>query len=315
MMFWQKTARMPAFVLVFIFLFLSTSFAEVTVSAMVEPEIVEIGDRINYIITIESDGNEEIKPLVRLGQHGPFEALDVNVTRDHPKYTLTFVLAPFDTGRLKLPEYVFEWTVSGGEIQKTKANDVFIDVKPLVAEGEGEPDPDVIAGIVEPTRDWKVYIIPLLLAVAGVAALYLLYRKWAARRLEHLENKKRLTPFERVVKELERLRAENLYAKGMIKEHFSGVSEAIRLYIEEEYGVQSMEYTTWELSRNFPPEISGYRELIIGMLETCDGAKFAKMDPGERAAIELLESGLRFAKETAKSDVAMNGVGEKGGIS
>ena len=288
------------FIPLLLIIFSSASFAAVTVLADVEPKSVEIGDRINYVVTIEADAGESIKPLVRLGNHGPFEVADVKVSGEEPKFTITFVLAPFETGKLKLPDYEFEWSADGGEIKKVKANDVYIDVASLITGEEGEPDPDVIASVMEPKRNWKVYIIPLLLVLAGIAALYFLYTKWMARRKEELENRNKLTPFERVVKELERIKVENRYAKGDIKGHFSSVSDAVRLYMEEEYGVLSMEYTTWELSRNFPPEISGYREMIIGMLEVCDGAKFAKEDPGEKAAIDVVESGLQFARETVK---------------
>ena len=277
------------------------AIASVTVSADVEPKSATIGDRIKYIITIRGDEAEKIDPAVRLLKPEPFEVVDVEVSKQtSPEGVaigqISFTLVPFETGRLKLPPYIYEWTDAGGESVSAATGDVFVEVNSVLTEGGGEPGRDVILGEAEPTPDWKGYIMPALILAAIIFLVLYLFRRWRIKRDEEANRKTVLTPYELALKELEGIAREDVYSVGKVKAYFSSISDAVRRYIEGEYGTNAMELTTYELSRDFPKPLSGYSESVIGLLEECDSVKFAKVIPDKGEAGAALESAFGFVR-------------------
>jgi hypothetical protein len=107
-------------------------------------------------------------------------------------------------------------------------------------------------------------------------------------------------PYQSALKELERLRGERLYEAGRVKEHFSGVSDALRGYLFAEYGLDAPEKTTDELERSWPPLLEGERAALFGVLRLCDAVKFAKAHPGADEAARTLDETHRFVRRSPK---------------
>jgi hypothetical protein len=276
------------------------AIASVSVSADVEPKTATIGDRIRYVITIRGDEGEKIDPAVRLLKPEPFEVVDVELSKERtPEVVvgvITFTLVPFETGNLKLPPYIYEWTGPAGETKSAVTGDVFLNVKTVLDEGGGEPGRDVIAGEAEPAPDWKEYIAPVLILVAVIALVLYLIRRWRRKRDEEALRKIILTPYELAIKELEGIEKEDLYSTGRVKVYFSSISDAVRRYIEGEFGTNAMELTTYELSRDFPSPLAVFSESVIRLLEECDSVKFAKAMPDRGEADEALKGAFGFVR-------------------
>ena len=277
------------------------AIASVSVSADVEPKSATIGDRIKYTITIRGDEAEKIDPAVRLLQPEPFEVVDVEVSKQtSPEGVaigqISFTLVPFETGKLRLPPYIYEWTDAGGDSASAVTGEIFVEINSVLTEGEGEPGKDVILGEAEPTPDWKGYIVPLLIVAAIIVLVLYLIRRWRVKRDEEANRKIVLTPYELALKELESIAREDVYSVGKVKAYFSSISDAVRRYIEGEFRINAMELTTYELSRDFPAPLSGYSESVIALLEECDSVKFAKAKPDKVEAGAALESAFGFVR-------------------
>jgi hypothetical protein len=116
-----------------------------------------------------------------------------------------------------------------------------------------------------------------------------------------------LIPEEAALKELARIEALELLERGMIKEHYTLVSETVRRYLERKYGVLAMEsptsYTLLALSRiELPAEGMG---LVGEVLEEGDMVKFAKFVPDVDSVNSIAERARRIVRLTGRSPVPL----------
>jgi len=286
------------------------AFAVVTLSAEVSPATATIGDRLTYTITLKGDEGEELIPQVRLTDPGPFEIIGVkkekSATPDSGATTagIIFTLAPFETGRLKLPVYVYEWKDGSGKARTVKTDEIFVEIKSVISGKSTEPDPNAIRGQAEPRLDWAGYItaaIIVLLVIAGAVFLFTLIRRRNRQKAEPAAPPE--TPYEAAVTSLNRIKRENLYASGKVKRYFSDVSDTIRRYMENGFHVEAMEKTTSELENDFPESLEKFRGEVTHILRLCDGAKFAKIIPKPNEAEYVLKSARDFVEKTGKPKI------------
>jgi len=203
------------------------ALAVVTLSAEVSPTTATIGDRLTYTITLKGDEGEELIPQVKLTDPGPFEIIGVkekkSATPDSGATTarITFTLAPFETGRLKLPVYVYSWKDGSGKTHTVKTDEIFVEIKSVIAGKSTEPDPNAIRSQAEPRIEWAGYItaaIIVLLVIAGAVFLFTLIRRRNRQKAEPAPPPE--TPYEEAVKSLNRIKRENLTLRGKLRDIF-----------------------------------------------------------------------------------------------
>ncbi len=283
------------------------ALADVALSAKVSPATATIGDRLTYTITLRGDAGEELRPQVRLTDPGPFEIIGVKEEKPATQASgataagIVFTLAPFETGRLKLPVYVYEWKDASGKTRTAKTSAIFVEIKSVIADKSTEPNPDAIRSQAEPKIDWAGYIPAVLIILLVTAAAVLLFAFIRKRnRQKAAPPLPAETPYEAAVKNLHRIKRKNLYASGKVKEYFSDISDTIRRYIEDGFHVEAMEKTTSELENDFPKPLITFRGEVTDMLKLCDGAKFAKIIPTPNEAESILKSAGDFVEKTGR---------------
>jgi hypothetical protein len=117
---------------------------------------------------------------------------------------------------------------------------------------------------------------------------------------------------------LRRIAEDKLVEKGRVGEFYERVSNCLRHYIEDRFGVAAPEQTTEEFLLRI--EQSGelaveYRDDLKGFLEHCDLVKFARYEPNAEQIEEALRLVEAFVDKT-RSDAVMVDVtigGAKGG--
>jgi hypothetical protein len=83
-------------------------------------------------------------------------------------------------------------------------------------------------------------------------------------------------------RELDKLKSEKIWEKGLVKLYYSHLTEITRHYIERQYGIPAMERTTDEIMQAFRKtnrEDSLLDEMLKELLELADLVKFAREDP------------------------------------
>lgn len=155
----------------------------------------------------------------------------------------------------------------------------------------------------KPAEDVPVFTLRLLWYALAIVALlvmlWFLYRWWRARPPK-VAPPPVLPPLDvRTRKALVDLRAEKLHEAGEQKAFYSRLSEILRAYVGERYGVEAMESTTYELSAALSETTAPTR--VVGstrtMLEEADLVKFAKLQVDPSACEAAIDAALRLVDE------------------
>lgn len=271
-----------------------------TLSAEVKPKTATVGDRLEYIITPDGEGNAELPN--HLEDTGPFEVVDAKRVTEDGKQKIVFTLSAFKTGKLTLPRYSVPWK-DKGEITEVSAPEVSVEIVSVLKPGDAAPRLMEIEPVAVAEYDWRGVAIALAIVIAVLAFAYAAYRWLKNRPLPAPPPPlavPAVTPYEAALKKLERAKAEDRYGAGDVKGHFAQVADAVREYLRDEYGIDATEKTTAEMEAIWPPLLAGLRENVFFLLRTADAAKFAKIIPTRDEASRALEEAFYFVRASPK---------------
>lgn len=277
-------------ILLYICVTLSSSMGqEVKIRTEFDSSRIWLGDQINFTVTIEKPVGYLISlpvfrdTIIRNIEilKGPFS--DTTMMKDgrisiRQKYLIT----SFDSGFYQVPPVYAE--LSTGTLIKRYYSDY--SVLRVMRSRITPPDTamkifDIVKPIRAPLKPGEILPWVLLLVIAGVAVWY------AIKLIRKMKMKKKgeepVIPAEPAhiiaFRELEKLKADQLWQKGELKAYYTVLSEILRQYLENRFGISSLELTTIEtlnaLTRSgFKDDVS-FRKLKA-VLTTSDLVKFAK---------------------------------------
>ena len=91
----------------------------------------------------------------------------------------------------------------------------------------------------------------------------------------------KLPPHEQAIKELDEIKQQKLWQQGRSKEYYTLITDTLRKYIEERFGINAMEMTSGEIldliRKN--SEAQSVYDNLRQILQLADFVKFAKMNP------------------------------------
>lgn len=144
-------------------------------------------------------------------------------------------------------------------------------------------------------------ILGILIIVVITFIIYWLKKRKQAEPIFRLKPKFTMSPHETALIELEKLRSKKLWQSGKIKEYHTELTEIIRKYIEERFGIMALEMTSDEIveSLNDRAEISkGALDKLVTIFTLADLVKFAKAQPLPSDHELSLEYAVTFVKDT-----------------
>lgn len=212
-------------------------------------------------------------------------------TVDQYKYNLVTSLE--HAGEYIVPKITLTYrTATGEEIQATTEDTSIFVMNPNT-------------GNLAIQTDYRFLILPAIVVAAMIVAaltvlLYLKYRK--PRSLEAMIVEPPLPPGELAHRELARIQAMKLPAKGEFKAYYTMVSESVRKFLGAEFGFHVLERTTEEVmqdiqQRDVPESV---RERTGKFLQEADMVKFAKYLPLLEEADIAMEQALRIVNESVE---------------
>jgi hypothetical protein len=221
-----------------------------------------------------------------------------------------YLITSFDSGTYKIPPFYAE-VVSGDSLLRYYSDYSFITVeRPSVT----PPDTtDVIFDIMPPRKAPVTFgeIVPwLIIAAVSLVILWLLARYLPRNPLRRFVRPPVPSDPAHVIalRELNTLNSDEVWQKGAIKEYYSRLSDILRRYIDNRYGIMSPELTTDETSRLLqkagvlkPVELSQIKEL----LSLSDMVKFAKYLPQVEVHEKSYNDAVRFVEMTREQDMTV----------
>ncbi len=228
-----------------------------------------LGDTIvNYIEIIDRSGIDTFE-----GESDEFE-----------KLIQSFTITCFDSGTYRIPPYWFNIEVEGVD-DSIPSNGVTLQVFSMAIDTTRGPT-DIKMPYDAPLslKEVTPYILGVILL--GAILFFILYSIKRKKNNQPLFSKpvKPKEPAHIVaLRELDRIKSEKIWQKDKIKQYYSEVTEAIRVYIESRFEIPAMEQTSDETIEAFRVKKGLINDKhfsnLSQILKLADMVKFAKYKP------------------------------------
>ena len=284
------------------------------ITVAVDTTLMNVGDRITLIATVEHDPTSTVAwPATDSIDLAPFEVLEAAVGagtgNGRPAATLALSLTAWELGELDLPALRVPVVASDGFVD-TLVGDAFVVEVTSVGIDEGG-DIREIRGPMALPATWGGARTWLLLGAIAALATYLIRRRFRKRQGEAERVVPAPSPEEAAYAELDRIESSPLLARGMAKRYHIELSEVVRRYVSERFGVDAMEATTGELMEMLDGPTTGaviadkeagqgWLRRLRELLAQADLVKFAKARPTAESSCACLALGRELVREAAR---------------
>lgn len=319
--------------LVFCFLLLSHKGMigqEVAVTAAFDSTRILIGDQIGFTINIEQPSGLSLAlPVFRDTINGKIEVITgpdfdtITLGTERIRITEKYMVTSFDSGYHRVDPVYAELAGTGGVKRYYSDYSVLEVARAAITPPDSAEIFDIEGPYRAPLTAGEVMPWALLGLVTAVLVWLILKLVRRLRKEKKEENKPVIIEPAHVIafRELELLRNEQFWQKGEIKRYYIRLTEIVRQYLENRYGVNSLELTTSEtlealVKTGFKKNESYNR--LRSVLNQADLVKFAKYkpDPVENDTVyneswEFVDSTRIMVQEDADTGSNKNQGGKK----
>lgn len=148
-------------------------------------------------------------------------------------------------------------------------------------------------------------ILPYLIwVIAGLAVLVLIWWFWQRYKKDKplfAAKKEEIPPYVKAIRSLDEIKEKKLWQSGQEKEYYTRLTDTVRQYLDEEFGIPAMEQTSGETLQDLekcPKVERPERDRLAEMLTTADFVKFAKFTPLQDENARYLNTAYDFVRTT-----------------
>ncbi|MBN2070985.1 MAG: hypothetical protein JW814_05960 [Candidatus Krumholzibacteriota bacterium] len=260
--------------------------------------MIETSAREGYIVELPKFGD-------KLDQFGivDYSSPSAKLQEDGTVVTSRiYELEPFLSGSYRIPPMAVTFRQEQDSLFHTLESDtITVEVLSLLPEDQAGLELKDIAPPVSIPHDrrWLYYTGAAL--VAAVAAVLLAIR----RRRNRIEEARTIPAHERAFDRLERLLAEGLIDQKRYAEFTERVSDILRHYIEDRFGLRAPERTTEEFideARQWLPVEPEQKTILKEFMMHCDLVKFAAHEPTADEVKKSFDTCRDFIDSTKKEE-------------
>ena len=288
-----------------------TEDGPIEIATSAQPSEIRIGEVFSYSFSVKAPSSITLIPpsLPEPEAIAPFLIRDF--TRPTIKKTPTgstmsgkWTLDTFKIGSLEIPPLELEFVSSQSTTQTVQSARLTIQVKSTLEETGALPD---IADIKQPAQPpagpipywrWLGLTASLILLLLAALLLYRRLRKHSGQRpAEPI-----IPPHERALEALRLLSMETPQTPEAIDRFYVRLSEIVRVYVEQRFGIQAPDRTTEEflneLEQTHDLFLPHQRQLLRSFLGECDLVKFARFLPATADIRHALDQAIAFVEGT-----------------
>ena len=232
----------------------------VNVAASVDRRGITIGDPIGLVLVVEADTGYRITDSGVGRVMDEFEVLDsappqvTRVANGRTRYTFRYRITAFRVGDLVFPPISVAYQSPAGVPGVAPTTEIPIVVTSVVQPGEATDDikpakPQLRLPNAAPQIPALAIQAALALVVLVVLGLLIRQTRRAAGRRPRVGEMEEglLTPAQRALQELNRVASLGLPEKGRYAEHYALLSQTLRTYVRDRFGLSAGERTPREL--------------------------------------------------------------------
>ena len=210
----------------------------------------------------------------------------------------------FQPGAFTTPALEVSVTDGQGGLQNVLAAPAAVSIASVLQDGDTELRDIKPQAVLPMPAAWPWIAAGLVAAAVAAAAV------WQARRRQKLAVDKRQA-HEVALDGLRLVEGLRLPEQGRFKQHYTLVSDTVRIYVERRFAVPALERTTAEIRPDLArtamtPEVSA---LLLAFLQESDLVKFSEWTPDVESAQQLLVHG-RMIVEATKPEPADEPAGQ-----
>lgn len=292
---------------------------DVKVSAILDSSKIRIGEQVKLDLYLTYNGNQkDFKvewPKIGDTITGKVEVISTSVIdttipdKANPSIIQQhqqILVSAYDSGYFAIPG--FKFTVNNDTNNVLFTQPLMLEVHTVPTDTSLAKTKDIKTVLNEPFN-WKWYIhyaywaLALILFTVTVVLITNYYSK--KRRMTIVEPEKPKIPAHiTALAALEKIRQEQIWKDGQIKEYYSAISDAVRQYIEDRFNVFALESTTDEIMMAFRTQVvdSESKSKLQQLLQLADLVKFAKMIPIEVEHNFTLQNAFDFVNGTKREE-------------
>lgn len=213
----------------------------------------------------------------------------------------------FDSGKYTIPGFVYLTADDS-----VASNDLELEVVPVKV-GDNEMISDY-ADISDPSNksfwDWMpdwlydLWWLWLLILAAIAAAIYFGRKYRRTGKFITLPEKPQPKSWDVALQRLDALKEKNLWENGMEKEYFTDLTDILRDYLFQRFGINAMEMTSRQIMQTLADEadVKEKRDYVRRILSVADFVKFAKVRPMPADNVAAFDNAVAFVKETIPAE-------------
>ena len=230
----------------------------VSVAASVDKHGITIGDPIGLVLVVETDPGYRITDSGVGRVMDEFEMLEAlppqvtKVSNDRTRYTFRYRITAFRVGDLVFPPISVAYQSAAGVPGVAPTTEIPIVVTSVIRPGEATDDikpakPQLRLPTASPQVPQLAIQVALALVVLVVLALLIRQTRRGRRAKDAEMDEVLLTPAQRALAELNRVASLRLPEKGRYAEHYALLSQTLRVYVRDRFGLSAGERTPREL--------------------------------------------------------------------
>lgn len=293
----------------FLTLFFVQSFllkAQVSLTASMDTNMLLIGDQTKFTLEANVPKGYQVNfplftdTLINKLEIVEILPIDTIIENESWKIKHQYLVTSFDSGWYAIPPFPLSFVndkgVSLRDTLWTKPLYFGVVTMPL-----DTTNTDAIADIKKQAEAPITFreIMPFLLIAMGsllfLILAWLVYKKWIRKEKIFVKKEKPKDPAHIIAfKSLDALKQEKLWEKGQNKAFYSALTDIIRTYIYDRYGMGAMEMTTDEIQNEFFNNKLIDKELVKELYAILVNADFVKFAKATTLSVEN-ENALKFA--------------------
>lgn len=265
---------------------------EVRARAVIDTAHVLIGDQFNLRLELDQSKNinvgfpeigDTLSSTVEVISRSPLDTFHLE-KEEQIKIIQNLTITSFDTGKQVIPSFHFDLKqdkVTG--TVETRPVEFYVHTMPIDTT-RGPVDIKKPYGAPVTLKEVSPYILGVMFLGALIFFLfYYLHRRKNNKPLFGKILKPKEPPHVIALRMLDKIKEQKLWQHNQVKTYYSEISDTLRIYIEDRFGIPAMEFTTdeilnaFQLSKGLIPDKS-FNDLKI-ILSLADLVKFAKYEP------------------------------------
>jgi hypothetical protein len=292
---------------------------DVRVEAVLDTGKLRIGEQVHVDLYLNYDARlknldvqwpaigDTLGSKVEVISVGPIDTTlpaESNSTRifQHQRITVSV----YDSGYYNIPPLRF--TVNQDSAHPLFTRPLLLEVHTVPTDTSAAKIKDIKPPLGEPFN-WRWYLgyiywgLAILLVIAAIVIL-IVYLARKRKRVVPVPEKPRVPAHITALASLERIRQEQVWKEGRVKEYYSAISDTVRLYIEERFLLNALESTTDEIMLLFRSQVVDdvSKDKLRQLLTLSDLVKFAKLFPVQAEHELTLSNAFDFVRGTMREE-------------